>query len=166
MSFRIKRFAADILALVLLVYLMGQFGGCKSTLSPLGYGYLAVSQIAKARDATAAGIEGYCKPLLNECTAKHPGDLAALKKCLVKCPQAVKSWHTIVYPVVQASIEATLGALDAARAKEQSNWNWIKSALPALCGLLAAVHELKPILGDKAEKILGYLELGRKYVCP
>jgi hypothetical protein len=135
-------------------------------LTPLGYGYRAVTLISKARNATAAGIEVVCKPKLAECVAKHPKDKAALKKCVGKCADAVKAWHTKVYPVVQASIEATLGALDAARAKEQPNWNWIKSALPALCGLLAAVKELKPILGDKADKILGYLELGRKYVCP
>jgi hypothetical protein len=97
--------------------------GCKSTLTPLGHGYRAVTLISKARNATAAGIEVVCKPRLAECVAKHPK-------------------------------------------KEQKNWNWIKSALPALCGLLAAVKELKPILGDKADKILGYLELGRKYVCP
>lgn len=166
MSARLKRFIWSILALALFIFLLGHVGACSLTLSPLGHGYRAVSYLAKARDTAAAAIQAYCQPKFDNCRAEHGTDNDAFRACLEGCPKAVSYWHKIAYPVVQASIEATLGSLEAARAKEQKDWNWIKVALPAVCGLLSAVKELKPLIGNRADKVLDYLDLGKAYVCP
>lgn len=162
---RLMRFLLSALALAGFCAVLGSVG-CKSTLSNAGYGWRAVSLLAKARDATAKGIEDYCRPKFETCKAEHGSDNDAFRSCLEGCPKAVSYWHKIAFPIVQAAIEATIGGLEAAKAREDTKWNWFKVALPAVCGLLKAAKELKPLIGARADKPLGYLDLGRKYVCP
>ena len=162
---RLMRFVVSVVVLALFCLVLGSIG-CKSTLSPLGYGYRAVSMLSKARDLTGNTIRTVCQAKFKECKAAHGTGNVGFRDCLDRCSRAVALWAQIIFPVVEASIQATLGALEAARAKEKKDWTWVKSALPAACGIAMALKKLKDTLGDKAKQILGYIEIGRKYVCP
>jgi hypothetical protein len=122
--------------------------------------------LSKARDLTGNTIRAHCQAEFNRCKEAHGTDNDPFRACLEKCSRAVALWAQIIFPIVEASIQATLGALEAARAKKEKNWTWVKSALPAACGVAMALKKLKDVLGDKAKQILGYIEIGRKYVCP
>lgn len=162
---RLSRFLWSLLALVLFCFLLLHIG-CKSTLSPLGYGYWAVSMLSKARDLTGNTIRAHCSAEFNRCKAEHGVRNDEFRQCLEGCSKAVALWAQIIHPIVEASIQATLGALEAARTRKEKNWKWWKSALPAACGILMALDKLKDVLGGKAKAILEHLKFERKLVCP
>jgi len=156
---RLKRFLLNLVAVVLLVYVMFHAGACR-TLTPIGVGFRAVTYVAKARDIASKALKAACLPKMEECFNANPEDQMAYLACMERngCDRALQLWGTILTPAIQASLQVTIAALETARIAKKTH-DWKKTLKPAACGLYRAAVELKPLLGKTVGKILEALSL-------
>ena len=133
---------------------LGGAAGCETNLTAC---YKASSTLSQLRHRTTVALSGACREQREACLAhdKRADRYDCLKAS--KCPEAMRTYETIVRPSVQTSEDGVFGACETARRAKDKEASWIDKAKPGVCAAAAALQRWRDLLGDRVKPLLELL---------
>ncbi len=150
---------AGMIALFLLSLGLMASAGCP------GAGWRTLDSVQTAKALTAKQLARAVDAKHKACLATHGSKTAEYAECIKKRREALRTWRTVVRPVVNDSVAITAAALQIAEKAKGKDPNWIELVKPAVCALSRAVRQWAPWFGDKGAAVLGALNMIEGVTC-
>jgi hypothetical protein len=145
------------------LWLLFQSASCGGALTT---GYRATLIATQVRDGISTTLAAACKAKHEECKTVHGTNNPQFKACVADCKKALTLWVKKAKPAVQAALILTIAGLETAKkAKDKKYSGWIELIKPAVCGLAAALVELKDLLPAKGQDLVNQLATIKEVVC-
>ena len=152
-----------IAGVVVMLWLLLQSASCGGALTT---GYRATLITTQVRDGISIALATACKEKHEECKRIHGTNNEQFKTCVADCKKALELWVKKVKPAVQAALVLTIANLEIAKkAKDKKYSGWMELIKPAVCGLAAALVELKDFLPAKWQDLVNQLATIKGVVC-